>query len=74
MLLLFTDVHARSNHHSSLAAAARKAIELETVRFTGAPAVDDDGELWIPHPAQIQYVGDPSPMVDEAWNNLTTSV
>lgn len=50
---------------------ARKHISIEEVRFTGSPAFDLDNNYFVPHPDPIQYVGEPSPEIDRAWEKLT---
>jgi hypothetical protein len=39
--------------------------------FTGSPAFAKDGGFGVPHPGPISYVGDPSPAIDQAWEELT---
>ncbi|KAH8807268.1 hypothetical protein F5884DRAFT_880154 [Xylogone sp. PMI_703] len=50
---------------------ARQHISTEQVVFTGSPAFDLDLNYYVPHPDPIKYVGDPSPDIDNAWEELT---
>lgn len=50
---------------------ARQYISTEQVRFTGSPAFDLENNYFVPNPDPITYVGDPSPEVDRAWDELT---
>ncbi|KAF2102100.1 hypothetical protein NA57DRAFT_73537 [Rhizodiscina lignyota] len=50
--------------------AAKTAIEVERVRFKGSPAFRSDGSVYVPHPGPIDYVGEPSPELDEQWDKL----
>ncbi|RDW68641.1 hypothetical protein BP5796_09298 [Coleophoma crateriformis] len=43
---------------------------MEQVRFTGAPAFDDNGQAFVPHPDPIEYNGNSSE-VDQVWEELT---
>ncbi|KAK0718662.1 hypothetical protein B0T26DRAFT_713864 [Lasiosphaeria miniovina] len=54
-------------------ATARKHIHVAQTRFTGGPAFDEKGDMYIPHPSPVLYVGDPAthPEVDYNWDNLT---
>jgi hypothetical protein len=45
-------------------------VELEEVVFTGGPAYDENGTMYVPNPSKIDYIGDPSPKIDDAWNEL----
>lgn len=49
---------------------AKQFIEVEQVHFTGGPAFHADGKLYIPNPPKVNYVGQPSPEVDQAWEEL----
>jgi hypothetical protein len=55
---------------SGVEVPSKEAIELELVTFTGGPAFDEDGEFYVPNPGNVDYVGDPSPEVDDAWAKL----
>lgn len=48
----------------------RDLIEFEEVIFTGGPAYDDNGTMFIPNPSKIDYMADPSPALDDAWDEL----
>jgi hypothetical protein len=52
---------------------ARAHIEVEEKRFTGGPAIDDQGSIYIPHPAPMKYVGNPyeHPEIDDNWERAT---
>ncbi|KAK4214178.1 hypothetical protein QBC37DRAFT_482433 [Rhypophila decipiens] len=52
---------------------ARKLIRVAQTSFTGGPAFDDDGNMFVPHPSPKRFVGDPAvyPDIDYNWNNLT---
>lgn len=51
-------------------APAKTHIQVEQVRFTGGPAYSEEGEMYIPNPAKVKYVGDPTPEIDQAWEKL----
>jgi len=51
-------------------AAARPYIKTEQVRFTGAPAFDENGQSYTPHPGPTEYNGEGSE-IDQAWEELT---
>ncbi|KAK1757773.1 hypothetical protein QBC47DRAFT_376957 [Echria macrotheca] len=52
---------------------ARKLIRVAQTPFTGGPAFDDDGNMFVPHPSPKRFVGDPAvyPEIDYNWDNLT---
>ncbi|KAF2099745.1 hypothetical protein NA57DRAFT_75250 [Rhizodiscina lignyota] len=50
---------------------ARSHIEVELVRFTGGPSFLPNGSMYIPHPTEKKYVGDPEPEIDQNWEELT---
>ena len=43
---------------------------MEEVTFTGGPAYDENGTMFVPYPSRIDYMGDPSAAVDDAWDEL----
>ena len=45
-------------------------IEAVKVKFTGGPAFGSNGKLYVPKPGNIQYVGEPSPIIDRNWEEL----
>ena len=51
---------------------ARDQIELVNIKFTGGLAIQEDGTPYVPHPADVRYVGDPNkyPEIDENWEDL----
>ena len=50
---------------------ATKYAEMETIRFTNAAGVRDDGSIYrIYNPNDPQYVGDPSPEIDANWDHI----
>jgi hypothetical protein len=55
---------------SSVEVPSKEAIELELVTFTGGPAFGEDGEFYVPNLGNVDYIGDPSPEVDDAWAKL----
>ncbi|KAK4443389.1 hypothetical protein QBC34DRAFT_311174 [Podospora aff. communis PSN243] len=52
---------------------ARKQIHVTQTRFTGGPAFDDKGKIYVPNPSPKMFVGDPiaHPEIDRNWDNLT---
>jgi hypothetical protein len=50
---------------------ALSAIKLERVTFTGSPSYLPNGQVYVPNPGPIKYVGDPTPEMDAAWDALT---
>lgn len=52
---------------------ARPYIKVSHTTFTGSPAFDDQGNLFVPNPDPVRYVGDPAqhPEIDYNWDNLT---
>ena len=51
--------------------AARHISELTEYRFTGGIEVDSQGKLYRKiSPTEPQYVGDPTPEIDRAWDDL----
>jgi len=44
---------------------------MEELLFTGSPAFDPNQTYYVPHPDPITYVGEPSPAIDQAWEDLT---
>ena len=55
-------------------AAARPYIEKHDTVFTGGPVFAPNGTYYVPHPDKIDYVGEPSPGVDQAWEELTWGI
>ena len=53
---------------------SRAHIELEQVTFTGGPSFTPNGTMYIPHPPKVQYVGEPRPEIDDAWEELTSGM
>ncbi|KAM0803874.1 hypothetical protein BDR22DRAFT_886178 [Usnea florida] len=51
--------------------SSRSAIEVQQVRFTGSPSFYDNNTMYIPNPDPVQYVGEPSALVDQNWDTLT---
>ncbi|KAM0745436.1 hypothetical protein ACQRIT_000820 [Beauveria bassiana] len=53
--------------------SARKHIQVARQRFTGSPAFDDSGNIFVPNPSQTRFVGDPAiyPEIDHNWDNIT---
>ncbi|KAH8805171.1 hypothetical protein F5884DRAFT_798588 [Xylogone sp. PMI_703] len=45
-------------------------VDIEEVLFTGGPAFDENGDMYIPNPARIKYIGDPNEEIDQAWDEL----
>ena len=60
-----------TNFWSNFIVPAKAALRMKQVRFTGSPAFTDDGTFYVPNPGPVQYVGLPSPEIDEAWHQLT---
>lgn len=54
--------------HTSTA-SGKHIISIEQVGFTGNVQIRDDGTTYL-DPGEIQYVGKPSPKIDENWENL----
>lgn len=54
--------------HTSTA-SGKHIISIEQVGFTGNVQIRDDGTTYL-DPGEIQYVGKPSPKIDENWKNL----
>lgn len=52
---------------------ARKHIQVSQLRFTGGPAFDEHGRIYVPNPSPKIFVGDPAqyPEIDYNWDNLT---
>ena len=50
---------------------AKLALRMKQVRFTGSPAFTDNGSFYVPNSGPVQYVGAPTPEIDEAWHQLT---
>lgn len=67
----FTWTYNHADFDSSKQAASRESIEYHQVRFHGNAEYDENGQFFIPNPSPIDYIGPPSPAVDEAWRNLT---
>jgi hypothetical protein len=46
---------------------------MQRVTFTGGPAIDEDGNIYLPHPPPVLYVGDPNehPEIDDNWKWAT---
>ena len=44
---------------------------METVTFTGAPVFMENGTFYVPNPGKTKFVGQPSPEIDEAWEEIT---
>lgn len=55
--------------------SAREHIKVEEEKFTGGIAVDDQGNLYVPNPPPVLYVGDPHEHaeIDEHWEKATWS-
>lgn len=54
-----------------LIGSAFGAIEIEKVTFTGGLRFDDQGRMYRTiDPDAVDYAGDPSPSVDEAWRKM----
>ncbi|KAJ5722013.1 hypothetical protein N7488_000048 [Penicillium malachiteum] len=53
--------------------SAREHIELEHLIFTGSPSFTYTGIEFEHRPAKVQYVGEASPEIDQAWEDLVTS-
>ena len=53
--------------------SARQHVSLEHKKFTGSPAFDEHGQIFIPNPDPVRYVGHPEdfPEIDENWEKLT---
>ncbi|KAI8633234.1 hypothetical protein F5Y19DRAFT_490409 [Xylariaceae sp. FL1651] len=51
-------------------APMKSQIEMEVITFTGDLDWDDNGTLVRTHPGSIEYVGNPSPEIDAAWEHL----
>ncbi|KAK4444363.1 hypothetical protein QBC34DRAFT_475069 [Podospora aff. communis PSN243] len=51
--------------------AARAIIEYHDVQFYGNGEFDENGTFTVKHKSPIDYVGPPSPEVDQAWADLT---
>ncbi|KAF2104954.1 hypothetical protein NA57DRAFT_71153 [Rhizodiscina lignyota] len=49
---------------------AAHAIQVEQIQFKGSPAWLRNGSAWVPDPGPIDYVGHPTPELDEAWEKL----
>lgn len=64
-------IYSPADFDSSEQAAARESIEYHQVRFHGNAEYDENGQFFIPNPSPIDYIGPPSPAVDDAWRNLT---
>ncbi|KAK0755810.1 hypothetical protein N5P37_011684, partial [Trichoderma harzianum] len=64
-------IYSHADFDSSEQAAARESIEYHHVRFHGNAEYDENGQSFIPNPSPIDYIGPPSPAVDDAWRNLT---
>ncbi|KAJ5703471.1 hypothetical protein N7493_011860 [Penicillium malachiteum] len=52
--------------------SAREHIELEHIIFSGAPAFTYTGIEFQRPVAKVQYVGKPSPEIDQVWEDLVT--
>ncbi|KAI1099047.1 hypothetical protein F4804DRAFT_345812 [Jackrogersella minutella] len=51
--------------------AAKPHIQAKLIKFTGSPEFYENGTLYRSYPKdQPQYVGEPSPEIDKAWNML----
>ncbi|KAJ8132760.1 hypothetical protein O1611_g860 [Lasiodiplodia mahajangana] len=48
----------------------KSQIEMQVIRFTGDLDWDENGTLIRTHPGPIEYVGDPTPEIDAAWEHL----
>ena len=48
----------------------KHAIERQVVTFTGGPAYDENGIMFVPNPGDVDYIGEPSDEVDDAWESL----
>ncbi|KAJ5993017.1 hypothetical protein N7451_008741 [Penicillium sp. IBT 35674x] len=52
--------------------SAREHIELEHLIFSGSSSFTFTGIEFQHQPAKVQYVGKPSPEIDQAWEDLVT--
>ncbi|RDW72831.1 hypothetical protein BP6252_06738 [Coleophoma cylindrospora] len=50
---------------------AKSALRIKQVRFTGSPGFTENGTFYVPNSGPVQYVGLPTPEIDEAWHELT---
>lgn len=67
--------HALLTKFHVLLDLARSSIEVHQVRFRAGLVFDDNGVLHRTFdPDQPQYVGSPSPAIDEAWDTLIKGV
>src|SRR5688572_25884047 len=55
------------------AVTARQKIKVAQTRFTGGPAFDEKGKIYVTNPSPKMFVGDPiaHPEIDHNWDNLT---
>ncbi|KAL5083882.1 hypothetical protein Trisim1_000792 [Trichoderma cf. simile WF8] len=68
---VLTRIYTHADVNAREQAAARESIEYHQVRFHGNAEYDENGQFFIPNPSPIDYIGPPSPAVDDAWRNLT---
>jgi hypothetical protein len=64
-------LHERSSGSPLCTEPAKKEIAVENIRFTGSPVFDENGTYWIPNPGSIKYIGEPSPEIDQNWEDAT---
>lgn len=55
---------------STYFAPALSSLSKIQVRFTGGPAFDANGTMYVPCPSDPVYTGDPDPAIDAAWDKL----
>lgn len=51
--------------------SARNLIEVSQIRFNGSFSFHENKTMFVPNPSPIQYVGDPTPEIDDNWEKLT---
>lgn len=58
---------------SRLIGPSREYMKVTQRRFTGSPAFNDKGQVFVPNPGDMKFVGDPAvyPEIDYNWDNLT---
>ncbi|KAM3083563.1 hypothetical protein ACMFMG_004210 [Clarireedia jacksonii] len=64
--------HGSQKGYDTEFSPARSSIEKQQVRFTSALVYNESSQLWYREhdPAQPQFVGEPKPEIDEAWDKL----
>ncbi|KAI6088716.1 hypothetical protein F4821DRAFT_257555 [Hypoxylon rubiginosum] len=76
LVLLFDNIRLRGRQISESAFAtdltvAKHLSELIEYQFTGGIQVDHEGKLYREvNPQEPQYAGEPSPEIDQAWDDL----